>query len=79
MNSWLKYGITTCKGTSRATPVLLAYGVEAIVPVEIIHALPRIEAIEANTKEDDMKFSLDLMRLTPRLSNIIREPLSTII
>ena len=31
---------TTCKVTTQATPFLLAYGAEVVVPVEISHTSP---------------------------------------
>ncbi|XP_074360515.1 uncharacterized protein LOC141700710 [Apium graveolens] len=35
---------TTCKVMKEATPFMLAYGAEAVVPLEITHGSPRVEA-----------------------------------
>ena len=40
---------------------LLAYGAEAVVPVEISHTSPRITALEPEANEEGMKFALDLI------------------
>ncbi|XP_074362416.1 uncharacterized protein LOC141702682 [Apium graveolens] len=37
---------TTYKVTTEATPFMLAYGVEAVEPLEITHGSPRIEAYD---------------------------------
>ncbi|XP_074326202.1 uncharacterized protein LOC141664173 [Apium graveolens] len=52
---------TTCKVTTEATPFMLAYGAEAVVPLEISHGSPRIEAYEPETKEEGMMLALDLI------------------
>ncbi|XP_074324316.1 uncharacterized protein LOC141661230 [Apium graveolens] len=52
---------TTCKVTTKATLFLLAYGVEAVVPLEITHGSPRIEAYEPENNEECMRFALDLI------------------
>ncbi|XP_074356364.1 uncharacterized protein LOC141696075 [Apium graveolens] len=52
---------TTCKVTTEATPFMLAYGAEAVVPLEITHGSPRIEAYEPETKEEGMRLALDLI------------------
>ena len=53
---------TTCKVTTGATPFLLAYGAETVVPVEITHMSSRVEAFksEANIHEG-MRLTLDLI------------------
>ena len=52
---------TTCRVTTGATPFLLAYGTEAVVPLEITHVSPRIEAYEVEENEEGMKLALDLI------------------
>ncbi|XP_074346993.1 uncharacterized protein LOC141685812 [Apium graveolens] len=52
---------TTCKVTTKATPFMLAYGAEAVVPLEITHGSPRIEAYESETNEEGMRLALDLI------------------
>ena len=41
---------TTCRVTTNATPFMLAYGAEAVVPVEISHSSPRIQAFDEKEK-----------------------------
>ncbi|XP_074359790.1 uncharacterized protein LOC141699885 [Apium graveolens] len=52
---------TTCKVTTKATPFMLAYGAQAVVPLEIMHGSPRIEAYEPETNEEGIRLALDLM------------------
>ncbi|XP_074356504.1 uncharacterized protein LOC141696233 [Apium graveolens] len=52
---------TTCKVTTGATPFMLAYGVEAVVPVEISHSSPRIQAFNVEENEEDQRIALDLI------------------
>ena len=52
---------TTYKVTTGATPFLLAYGAEVVVPLEITHVSPRIEAFESESNEQGMKLDLDLI------------------
>ncbi|XP_074378042.1 uncharacterized protein LOC141719564 [Apium graveolens] len=52
---------TTCKVTTEATPFMLAYGAEAVVPLEITHGSPRIEAYEPEINEEGMRLALDLI------------------
>ncbi|XP_074355797.1 uncharacterized protein LOC141695452 [Apium graveolens] len=52
---------TTCKVTTEATPFMLAYGVEEVVPLEITHGSPRIEAYEPETNEEGIRLTLDLI------------------
>ncbi|XP_074360731.1 uncharacterized protein LOC141700974 [Apium graveolens] len=52
---------TTCKVTTEATPFMLAYGAVAVVPLEITHGSPRIEAYEPETNEKGMRLALDLI------------------
>ncbi|XP_074326700.1 uncharacterized protein LOC141664647 [Apium graveolens] len=52
---------TTCKVTTEAIPFMLAYGAEAVVPLEITHGSPRIEAYEQETNEELMRLALVLI------------------
>ncbi|XP_074324003.1 uncharacterized protein LOC141660923 [Apium graveolens] len=52
---------TTCKVTTEATPFMLAYRAEAVVPLKITHGSPRIEAYEPETNEEGMRLALDLI------------------
>ncbi|XP_074346915.1 uncharacterized protein LOC141685726 [Apium graveolens] len=52
---------TTRKVTTEATPFMLAYGAEVVVPLEITHGSPRIEAYEPETNEEGMRLALDLI------------------
>ena len=52
---------TTCKVTTQATPFLLPYGTETVVPIEISHTSPRITAFELEANEEGMKLALDLI------------------
>lgn len=52
---------TTCKVTTGATPFLLVYGVDAVVPVEITHNSPRIKAYEPERNEEGMRLAVDLI------------------
>ncbi|XP_074337354.1 uncharacterized protein LOC141674547 [Apium graveolens] len=52
---------TTCKVTTEVTPFMLAYGAEAVVPLEITHGSPRIEAYEPEINEEGMRLALDLI------------------
>ncbi|XP_074323600.1 uncharacterized protein LOC141660511 [Apium graveolens] len=56
---WAYY--TTCKVKTEATPFMLAYGAEDVVPLEITHESPRIEAYEPETNEEGMRLALDLI------------------
>ncbi|XP_074351464.1 uncharacterized protein LOC141690575 [Apium graveolens] len=40
---------------------MLAYGAEVVVPLEITHGSPRIEAYEPETNEEGMRPALDLI------------------
>ncbi|XP_074337213.1 uncharacterized protein LOC141674404 [Apium graveolens] len=40
---------------------MLAYGAEAVVPLEITHGSPRIEAYEPETNEEVLRLALDLI------------------
>ncbi|XP_074377934.1 uncharacterized protein LOC141719452 [Apium graveolens] len=48
----------TYKVTTEATPFKLAYGAEEVVPLEITHGSPRIEAYEPETNEEGMRLTL---------------------
>ncbi|XP_074346868.1 uncharacterized protein LOC141685676 [Apium graveolens] len=50
---------TTCKVTTEATPFMLAYGAEALVPLEITYGSPRIEDYESETNKEGMRLALD--------------------
>ncbi|XP_074351934.1 uncharacterized protein LOC141691090 [Apium graveolens] len=52
---------TTCRVTTGATPFMLAYGAEAVVPVEILHSSPRIQAYNAEENEEGQRLALDLI------------------
>ncbi|KAL8115462.1 hypothetical protein AgCh_022089 [Apium graveolens] len=52
---------TTCRVTTGATPFMLAYGAEAVVPVEISHSSPRIQAFNAEENEEGQRLALDLI------------------
>ncbi|XP_074326998.1 uncharacterized protein LOC141664940 [Apium graveolens] len=49
---------TTCKVTTEATPFMLAYGAEAVVPLEITHGSSRVEAYESETNKEGMRLAL---------------------
>ncbi|XP_074352114.1 uncharacterized protein LOC141691276 [Apium graveolens] len=44
-----------------STPFMLAHGAKAVVPLEITNGLPRVEAYEPKTNEEDMRLALDLI------------------
>ena len=52
---------TTCKVTTGATPFLLAYGAEAVVPLEITHVSSRVEAFKPEANEEGMRLALDFI------------------
>ncbi|XP_074337670.1 uncharacterized protein LOC141674867 [Apium graveolens] len=52
---------TTCKVMTDATPFMLAYGAEVVVPLEITHGSPRVEAYKPETNEKGMWIALDLI------------------
>ena len=52
---------TTCRVTTGATPFMLAYGAEAVVPVEISHSSPRIQAFNGEENEEGQRLALDLI------------------
>ena len=52
---------TTCRVTTGATPFMLAYGAEAVVPVEISHSSPRIQAFDEKENEEGQRLALDLI------------------
>lgn len=41
----------TCRVTTSVTPFMLAYGAEAVVPIEILHVSPRIKAYNSEENE----------------------------
>ncbi|XP_074356014.1 uncharacterized protein LOC141695685 [Apium graveolens] len=52
---------TTCKVTTEDTPFMLAYGAKVVVPLEITHESPRVEAYELVTNEEGMMLAIDLI------------------
>ncbi|XP_074375117.1 uncharacterized protein LOC141716834 [Apium graveolens] len=52
---------TTCKVTTEATPFMLAYGAEVVVPIKITHGSPKIEAYELETNEEGLRLALGLI------------------
>ncbi|XP_074342580.1 uncharacterized protein LOC141680184 [Apium graveolens] len=52
---------TTCKVTIEATPFMVAYGAEVVVPLEITNGSPRFKAYEPQTNEEGMRLALDLI------------------
>ena len=54
------YG-TTCKTVTRETPFTLAFGTEAVAPVEIGLKSPRIELASVDQNEEALRLNLDLL------------------
>ncbi|XP_074328158.1 uncharacterized protein LOC141666075 [Apium graveolens] len=52
---------TTYKDTTKATPFMLVYGAETVVPLEITHGLSKVKAYEAEINEEGMRLALDLI------------------
>ena len=52
---------TTYKVTTGATPFLLAYGDETIVPLKITHVSTKVEDFEPESNEEGMRLALDLI------------------
>ncbi|XP_074356335.1 uncharacterized protein LOC141696041 [Apium graveolens] len=52
---------TTYRVTTRATPFMVEYGVEVVVPVEISYSSPRIQAYNAEENEEGQRLALDLI------------------
>ncbi|XP_074355967.1 uncharacterized protein LOC141695633 [Apium graveolens] len=52
---------TTCKVTTVATPFMMAYEDEVVVPLEITHGSPRIKAYEPETNEEGMRLAFNLI------------------
>lgn len=52
---------TTCKVNTGATPFMLAYGAEAVVPVEISHTSPRVEDYTPESNVEGMRLALDMI------------------
>ena len=50
---------TTCKTTTRKTPFTLAFGTEAVAPVEIGLNSPRIELANVDQNEEALRLNLD--------------------
>ncbi|XP_074356561.1 uncharacterized protein LOC141696300 [Apium graveolens] len=53
--------LTTCRVTTGVTPFMLAYGVEAVVLVEISHSSPRIQAYNSEENEKGQRLALELI------------------
>ncbi|XP_074355941.1 uncharacterized protein LOC141695603 [Apium graveolens] len=51
----------TCKVTREATPFMLAYRVEEVVPLEITHESSMVEEFEPETNEEGMRLALKLI------------------
>ena len=52
---------TTCKTATRETPFALAFGTEAVAPVEIGLKSPRIELASVDQNEGALRLNLDLL------------------
>ncbi|XP_074328162.1 uncharacterized protein LOC141666078 [Apium graveolens] len=52
---------TTYKDITKATPFMLVYGAETVVPLEITHGLSKVKAYEAEINEEGMRLALDLI------------------
>ncbi|XP_063949855.1 uncharacterized protein LOC135152711 [Daucus carota subsp. sativus] len=52
---------TTCKVSTGATPFQLAYGAEAVVPLEITHTSSRVQQYEPEANEEGMQLALDMI------------------
>ncbi|XP_063943205.1 uncharacterized protein LOC135150603 [Daucus carota subsp. sativus] len=52
---------TTCKVSTGATPFQLAYGAEAVVPLEITHTSSRVQQYEPEANEEGMRLALDMI------------------
>ncbi|XP_074337002.1 uncharacterized protein LOC141674180 [Apium graveolens] len=52
---------TACRVTTGAIPFMLEYGAEAVVPVEISHSSPRIQAYNAEENEEGQRLALFLI------------------
>ncbi|XP_074337255.1 uncharacterized protein LOC141674445 [Apium graveolens] len=52
---------TTSRVTTGATPFMLTYGEEAVVPLEISHSSPRIQVYNAEENEEGKRLDLDLI------------------
>ena len=52
---------TTCKTATQETPFALAFGIEAVAPVEIGLKSPRIELTSVDQNEEALRLNLDLL------------------
>ncbi|XP_063947569.1 uncharacterized protein LOC108203383 [Daucus carota subsp. sativus] len=52
---------TTCKVSTGTTPFQLAYGAEAVVPLEITHTSLRVQQYEPEANEEGMRLALDMI------------------
>ena len=52
---------TTCRVSTGATPFQLAYGTEAVVPLEITHTSPRIREFQPESNEEGLRAAIDMI------------------
>ena len=52
---------TTCKSATQETPFALAFGTQAVAPVEVGLKSPRIEFANAEHNEEVLRLNLDLL------------------
>ena len=52
---------TTCKSATQETPFALAFGIEAVAPVEVGVKSPRIEFANIESNEEALRLNLDLL------------------
>ena len=53
---------TTHKSTTRETPFTLAFGTEAVAPVEVRLESPRVRFVNAKRNEETLLLNLDLLK-----------------
>ena len=61
---------TTQKSATRETPVALAFGIEAVAPVEVGLKSPRIELATVEHNDEALRLNLDL--LDEKLEQVLR-------
>ena len=52
---------TTCKSATQETPFALAFGTEAVAPVEIGLKSPRVELASVEQNKEDLRLNMDLL------------------
>ena len=52
---------TTCKSATQETLFALAFGDEAVAPVEVVLKSPRVEFASAENNEEILRLNLDLL------------------